>query len=117
MTTTHSKSLDEPWFTFVNTGEKKYEIRLDTDRNKSIKTGDQIIFENYELGFYREVTVKVVENDTFNSFEECLSAKGTKNCVPGVPVMKEALKIYNNLYITSMKPDLKILCWRIEVVK
>ncbi len=114
---THSKSLEEPHFTFVNTGEKTYEIRLDTEKNKRIQVGDQIIFENYEQGFYREVTVRVVEKEIFGTFEEALTDKGFKKCVPSAKDMKEAVKIYNDLYTGIRTPDSKILCWKIQVLR
>jgi ASC-1-like (ASCH) protein len=100
----------------VNTGEKIYEIRLDTDKNKEIQVGDQILFQNYEK-FYRDVNVKVVAKEIYDSFEECLVEKGIGKCVPGAADLEAALKIYNDLYFGIMTKNSKILCWTIEKVK
>lgn len=116
VSTLHIKGLSEPWFSLIYVGSKKYEIRLNKENNKDIKDGDIIRFTNEELGFRRVCTVEVTEVEEFATFEDCLERKGLKKTLPTITDMETAVDIYYEIYGDQIKPESKVLCWKLKTL-
>ena len=92
---THFKySLKEPALSLIKNGSKIVEGRLNKNTFKNINSGDTITFFNKDKNVNTMVS-KVVKYDNFSTM---LISTGLKNTTPLARTLKDALKIYHNIY-------------------
>ena len=92
------------------------DVHNDSFDFKDIKDGDIIRFTNEELGFRRVCTVEVTEVEEFATFEDCLERKGLKKTLPTITDMETAVDIYYEIYGDQIKPESKVLCWKLKTL-
>lgn len=89
------KHLSEPWFSFILTGLKVVEGRLNRGDFAAMKVGDEVIFENNDFKFvHRELRVKITRTVKYESFFKYLENEELAACLPGVPSIDVGLKVY-----------------------
>jgi len=89
--------LFEPWFSLTHLKIKTIEGRLHA-RNIPIAEGDVIIFTNKQLGFERNIRVKITKIKIYESFYDYLSSNSLKKCLPNFDNISDALKYYDKVY-------------------
>jgi ASC-1-like (ASCH) protein len=80
----------EPWFSFIQKGQKRVEGRKNSAKYHSIKPGDQIRFFNGDASFL----VIVTEIRSYQTLEAYLQDVGIENALPGIKSLEEAVKVY-----------------------
>lgn len=69
----HNMKLYNEPFTLIREKRKNIEVRLNDEKRREIKNGDEIIFSNYDNP-NEQIKVKVVGLSKFNSFRELYSS-------------------------------------------
>jgi len=92
----HTFYLNDPWFDYVKSGEKKYEGRRKTETMKLLKVNDTIRFIHYTLPdltppFYKNIE-EILEFETFEKAMEALTIPKVLP-IPGLN-MPDACEIY-----------------------
>lgn len=62
--------LREPYFSLIKNGRKVYEIRLNDEKRRLLRVGDELIFVR-DLTGDAKIFCEVVDLLRFGSFEEC----------------------------------------------
>jgi len=96
--TTLKKSLQNPWFDWIQSGIKKYEGRLFKGDWASLKIDDIVIFVCPEN---RELPVRVVDLVRFNTFGDAFDALGSEL----VPIPNVSTLDVVNLYAEYFKDE------------
>lgn len=80
----------EPWFSFIRSGQKRVEGRKYAPKYASLRPGEPIEFYLDDESFVAKV-VKVISYPTLEAY---LEAEGIEKALPGVSSMDEAVNIY-----------------------
>ncbi len=67
----HIMKLNEKYFEYIKNGTKRIEIRLNDEKRKKIKVGDEIVFQK-EPELTEEICTKVIGLITKNNFKELI---------------------------------------------
>jgi ASC-1-like (ASCH) protein len=108
-------NLQELYFNSIKNGEKFYEIRLNDEKRKAIKTDDTITFSNAQNP--KEKILTAVKNLIyFKSFEEMcqnlpLNQIGFKNQTP-----QEVIDIYHQFYNIEDEFKYGVVAIKIKVI-
>lgn len=97
MSRTWQLSLNEPWFTFVKTGRKRFEGRRWYRTVTDFRIGDTIVFKDVKATqeSFRKEIVGIHHFITFEAGLEHFKAKGIMDAIlPGVETVEEGTKIY-----------------------
>lgn len=89
----HVLPLKQPYFNQIETGLKRYEMRINSGMMLNIKQGDSIKFVNGN----KSCLVYVIAIEKFNSFREALESHMVTKILPGVKSIDEAVDIYNSI--------------------
>lgn len=94
---THMMKLRTKYFDYIQTGNKRIELRLNDEKRKDIKVGDKIIFEEL-VDNPRYIETKVIDlfysdnfNNIINKFNIELLADKSSN-------KEELLSVLNDIY-------------------
>jgi ASC-1-like (ASCH) protein/GNAT superfamily N-acetyltransferase len=115
MSKRHTWRIKRQYFKQLETGQKKFEIRVGYTNIKQVEKGDTIHFENYEENEFNVIDIMV-----FKSFSQMLEKLDVSKVLPGFskndairtlqsiyPMSKERLGVYVfELAITSQNPKL-----------
>ena len=90
-------SLKEPYYTYVRSGEKTWEIRLKKDDWIDVQEGDWVLaFRKDGQGEF--MIFEVIERRDFPGFRAALEGVGFENAVPYAENLEEALEEYFKIY-------------------
>lgn len=108
-------SLNDPWFSFVKDGTKKYEGRVKRQNIMNLKPGDVIEFKHHTnhqktQPFQRRV-VKLLP---FSTFEEALTTLPLAEVLPGVKTVQEGIDIYLKFVSLSTQKEHGIVMIQLE---
>jgi len=87
----HNMSLNDPWFTYVKKGEKKYEGRKFKNH---LKIGDVIQFHHHTDSTQPPFLKKIKNILNFSTFEEALKKLPLSDILPHVATIEEGIEIY-----------------------
>jgi ASC-1-like (ASCH) protein len=95
-----------PWFTYIKNGEKTVEGRKQSSIFKSIYVGEilKFILKDSNEYFY----TKVVDIKYYTTLEDYLMSTGVKNCLPGVQLLEEGIKIYSLIFYFQKQLNFKL---------
>jgi len=82
--------VQEPFLTFIKSGQKKVEGRLAKDKYLNLKQGDLIKINDIE--------VKVISITKYKSFKDMLIMEGVKNVIPNAKNLKSGVNVYYKFY-------------------
>lgn len=83
---------DDPWYSYLESGEKEVEGRKGQDKYKQLKTNDIVIFKCVEED--KQFYATVLKVDVFKDLDEYLKSVTLAKALPGITTMKEARRIY-----------------------
>ena len=107
--------LSEPWFTLVNLGLKTFEGRLNKGRFKELEVGD--VIEWYNSDFCdRSVWTRVISKNAYKTYEDYLTEKGIKNCLPGIVDMREGLSVYYKYYTKEQEQEFGVVAIELKKI-
>lgn len=89
-----TKDVQEPWFSYINNGQKNVEGRLNKGSFSTIKKNDIIIWINGN----KKIKTQVVSLHKHSNFTNMLRFHRLKHTLPGVKTFNDGLKIYHSFY-------------------
>jgi len=101
--------LQEKYYNFIIEGSKVFEGRLGSEKNKSLKIGDIIIFNN-------SLRVKIVSIDAFSSYEDAMKVLDFKELIPDADSVDEAIGVYEEFYSKEKQANLGVCVFGIELI-
>lgn len=116
-------TLHSPWFELVNSGEKIYEGRRNTDNIKNIKVGKKIkIYRriNKDIIDYLTKPYDVIVEDKlyFNTFEEALNILPIKQVLPIENItINQGIEIYKKFVSLETQHKDGIVMLKIKTIK
>lgn len=101
--------VQEPYLTFIKTGQKKVEGRLGKEKYFNLKSGDLIKIN--------DIKVKVISIAKYPSFKNMLIMEGVKNVIPNGRNLKNAIKVYYKFYSKKDEKMFGVVGITIKVIK
>lgn len=92
----HNMSVNEPWFSYIKNGTKKYEGRCYRGKTLLVQKGDLIAFQRHPLQDNDNETVlkTVAKVHVFPTFEDALKALPIGEMLPGVTDVATGVLVY-----------------------
>jgi len=78
----YEKHIEQPWFFWIETGEKTIEGRANHGSFAKIDKGDVVIWSNDCCGKRKYVKTKVITTYTFKNYKIMFENLGLKNILP-----------------------------------
>ena len=101
--------VQEPFLTFIKSGQKKVEGRLAKEKYLNLKNGDLIKINDVE--------VKIKSVTKYLSFEEMLTMEGVKNVIPNAKNLDEAINVYYKFYSREDEKTFGVVGINIKISK
>ena len=92
--TIHIMKLSEPYYTLVKQKKKIIEIRINDEKRKLLKIGDNIKFT--KTNGNNHFILKIKDLKTSHNFENAIKKATLKKCMPNIKTIKEAVEIYRS---------------------
>lgn len=103
-----SIGIQKPYHSFILSGKKIIEGRLNKGKFAHIKKGDILILDPENTEF------KVVDKNIYKTFKEMLESEGIKNVIPDKTDIKEAIKVYYKFYTKEQEEEFGVVAIKIE---
>lgn len=90
-------TLDEPYFNYIKSGEKIYDIRIMDNTNNTIKLLDTIIFNT--LNSKELLKARILEISHFNTLKDAINDPHLyiNDLTPDIDNIDDAIDIYNDI--------------------
>lgn len=79
-------NVQEPYYEYILSKEKKIEGRLNKGKFKEMRAGDYLLINN-------KSKFKIKRKNIYNSFRDMIEKEGVKNVIPNKQSIKEAVNI------------------------
>ena len=110
----HNMKLMTKYFDYIKFGSKRIELRLNDEKRKNIKIGDEIIFE--ELADNpRYLKTKVIDLYYENNFNDLIEKYDIELFADKYASKEELIKILNDIYSQEAQEKYGIVGIRIEL--
>ena len=97
----HNMKLIDPYYDFVRSGKKIYEVRINDEKRQKFQIGDFINIqyrEKYDNNSIKpDYIVQVTEKNLFNTFREAITDSGIENVLPNAFNLEEGIRLYETL--------------------
>lgn len=110
---TYHNHRAEPYFTFVKSGEKTVEGRINKGYYQLLKPNDHIIIYNEVESDSIEVIVKAVR--LYKSIKEMLETEPLEKLLPDAKNIEEGERIYKKFYTSEQEREFGVIA--IEITK
>lgn len=88
----HVMNVGDPWFGYIQNGQKTYEGRRWWPKTKVLQPGDFICFQR--LGYPETCTKQIKQIYLFPSFVHALNTLDMDQILPGIKTVAEGAQIY-----------------------
>ncbi len=102
-----SLNVQEPYHSFILSGVKTVEGRLNKGKFADIKIGDIIEIEPEKIQF------KIVEKNFYSDFKSMIEAEGLKNVIPDKNNVDAAVDVYYQFYTKEQEKEFGVLAIKI----
>lgn len=106
-------TVNDPWFTFIKSGSKKYEGRCYWKSVLNYKVGDILIIHHHTDSTVEPLQVKIISLLLFKTFEEALQKLPIEEILPDIKSIEEGINIYLKFY--SLETQYKYGVCMIEI--
>jgi ASC-1-like (ASCH) protein len=100
-------NIQEPYHSYVLSGEKSVEGRLNKGKFKEIQTGDFLLINN-------EYKFKVIEKNTYNFFKEMIEKEKVENVIPDIDNIEDAVNVYYKFYTKEQEKEFGVVAIKIK---
>ena len=101
--------LQQKYYDFVANESKVFEGQLGTGKNRDLKIGDSIVFNNL-------LKVKVTSIHIFSSYEDVMKVSDFKKLIPDAESINEAINIHEEFYFKKKQAKFGVWIFGIELV-
>mgnify|MGYP006076057567 CR=1 FL=1 len=110
----HKFTVKEPWFSKIESGDKRVEGRLKKGRFLQINEGDEITWVNRETK--AEVKTIVTGHKTYDTIPDMIKDVGVKKILPGIKTIEEGIDQYNQYYNPEIQKEHKAIAIHFEKI-
>lgn len=104
--------VNEPWFTEIKNGKKRFEGRCCWNQNARMQVWDQLEIANAQ-NLDEIITVLIIGIHRFRNFQEALESLPLKEILPGVKNVDDGIEIYKKF--VSLKSQTEFGVVMIEI--
>ena len=104
--------VQEPWFTFIKSGRKKIEGRLNKGNFAKLKKGQIVVWTNGN----KKVKTKITNIFTYKTFSDMLIFEGLKNALPSIQTLEAGEAVYYSFYTKEKEASLGVLAIELELI-
>ena len=90
MTFCAEMEVQEPWYSYLVSGQKKVEGRKNSPKWRDLKSLQQILLT---CGEKRQLFL-ITDVREYSSLQEYLEQEGLRNCLPGIKTIEEGISVY-----------------------
>lgn len=101
MATPHEIRVQQPWFRFLQRGEKTVEGRLNKGTFAKVRVGDVLVVRNATVTTTARtgaVVLVVTDVKRYDSFQTYLSQEGLARTLPGIQSIADGVAVYRRFY-------------------
>ncbi len=95
-------NLQQKYYDFIASGSKVFEGRLGIGKDKNLKIGDIIVFND-------SLRVRITSIHIFSSYEDAMRVLDFKKLIPDAESIDEAVEVYEEFY--SEKRQMEFGVW------
>lgn len=112
------KSVSEPRFTQIASGNKRVEGRLCKGGVAKLKAKDTVKWVNTEMGFKRSVITQVVSVQEYRTFRTYLMAEKLANTLPsrGIDTAEKGVKVYRQFFDKDAEKEHGVVAIKLKVL-
>jgi len=92
-----TKHVQQPWFSYIKSGEKTIEGRLNKGAFSELCKGDIIKWKNEN----QIIKTKIISIHHHQNFEKMLRTHKLKNVLPGIKTYRDGVKVYHTFFSHS----------------
>ena len=107
-------SVQDPWFTLIQSGLKTVEGRLNKGRFAHFKKND--IVRWFVKGTKKSCVTKVVQVVQYPSFAAMLQTEKLELVLPGIPDVESGVKVYRKFYTKEKENEFGVQAIRVCVL-
>lgn len=111
---THNMKLMTKYFDYIKFGSKRIELRLNDEKRKNIKIGDEIIFKEL-VDNPRYLRTRVIDLYHENNFNNLIEKYDIELFVDKYATKEELIKILNDIYQKEEQEKYGVVGIRIEL--
>lgn len=89
----YESKLKDPYFEYVKSGVKTYEVRVNDEKRKKMKVGDIWIFYHNDKQLL-PIETYITQITTYKTFKEAIEDTGVEKLLPNVKDINEGIKTY-----------------------
>lgn len=112
----HTMKLMPKYFECIKNGSKKIELRLNDEKRKKIKIGDEIIFEEVKIN-QRYLKTKVTDLYYEKSFDKLIDKFDVEIFGDKNTSKEELIKVLNEIYPIEKQNKYGIVGIKIEIIE
>jgi len=102
-------NIQEPYYSYVLSGKKNVEGRLNKGKFKEIQTGDFLLINN-------EHKFEVIEKNIYKSFREMIEKEKIENVIPDKDNIEDAVNVYYKFYTKNQEEEFGVVAIKIKKV-
>ena len=106
------KHVQEPWFGYIKSGEKKIEGRLNKGSFQELKKDDIVHWKNGN----DIIKTKIISVHHHQDFEKMLKAHRLCNVLPGVKTYQEGVKVYEKFFSSTDVKKYGVLAIKVKPI-
>ena len=110
----HNMKLMTKYFDYIKFGSKRIELRLNDEKRKNIKIGDEIIFEEVAEN-PRHLKTKVIDLYYENNFKNLIEKYNIELFADKNTTKEDLIKLLNDIYSQEEQEKYGIVGIRIEL--
>ena len=108
-------ALSDPYYDYVKSGRKIWEIRLKKGGWETLREGNGVLlFRHGGRGEF--IVVEVLERREYSSIREALEDIGMESAIPQARSVDEALKEYRRFYSEGKERKYGVVAFRVRTV-
>jgi len=103
-----SINVQEPYYTFILSGEKIVEGRLNKGKFSDIEIGDVLELEPEKNKF------EVIDKNIYKNFKEMIKREGIENVIPDKNNIEDAVNVYYRFYTKEQENKFGVVAIKIK---
>jgi len=101
-------NVQEPYLSFIKSGQKTIEGRLNKGKFVSLEVGDILTLSNTSLQF------EVIGKREYETFQEMIISEGIKRVIPDKTTIEDAVNVYYKFYTPNQEQEFGVLAVEIK---
>ncbi len=106
-----SFDVQEPYYSYIISGEKTVEGRLNKGKFATIEERDVVLLGKKKIKFL------VVKKTLYDTFEQMINSEGINNVIPDKDCVNDAVNIYYKFYTPKQENKFGVLAIKIKKIE